>query len=194
MVVQLTIEKKIWDLIAPAVEDLGLKLVRVQVSGSKARSKVQVMIEPAASTPENPLPVTLEHCEKASRAISPLLDVADPIEEAYTLEVSSPGIERPLVADEDFEAYAGHMVAVSLTDPLEGRKRWQGILQGLEGENIVLQAVPEGAMKGKKAKPKGKGGKPGKTGGSVELQEVTLPLERVRNAYLMVDGEILTEV
>jgi ribosome maturation factor RimP len=112
---------------APVFAGMGYRIVRVRVSGSFG-STVQIMAERPDGT------MSIEDCEAASRALSPVLDAEDPIERAYRLEVSSPGIDRPLVRRSDFERYAGHEVKVEMTFGLDGRKRFRGVLLGVEGE------------------------------------------------------------
>src|SRR5215472_6827578 len=111
---------------APVLEQLGYQLVRVRVSGADGCT-VQVMAERPDGT------MQIEDCEAASRALSPVLDAEDPVERAYRLEISSPGLDRPLVRRSDFERYAGHVVKVEMTMPVDGRKRFRGLLLGLEG-------------------------------------------------------------
>jgi ribosome maturation factor RimP len=82
--------------------------------------------------------MTVEDCEEVSRALSPMLDVADPIERAYRLEISSPGIDRPLVRKSDFDRYAGHLARIEMTMPVAGRKRFKGTLAGTDGEAARL--------------------------------------------------------
>jgi ribosome maturation factor RimP len=93
--------------------------------------------------------MSIEGCETASRALSPVLDAADPIEGAYRLEISSPGIDRPLVRRSDFDRYAGHMAHVEMQAPIGGRRRFRGELNGTEGDCVRLRcsdaATPEGA-------------------------------------------------
>src|SRR5262249_31061598 len=96
---------------------------------------LQVMAERADGTME------VEDCAALSRAISALFDEVDPIESEYSLEVSSPGIDRPLTRRRDFEAYAGHEARLDLRSPLDGRKRIQGQLKGLEGEDVLIEAI-----------------------------------------------------
>jgi ribosome maturation factor RimP len=84
--------------------------------------------------------MAVEDCETASRALSPVLDVADPIEGAYQLEISSPGIDRPLVRRSDFDRYAGHVARVEMLAPVEGRRRFRGELIGTEGECVRLRS------------------------------------------------------
>jgi ribosome maturation factor RimP len=116
----------------PVLNGLGYRLVRVRISG-EAGTTVQIMAERPDGT------MLIEDCEAISRALSPVMDVADPIERAYRLEISSPGIDRPLVRRSDFERYAGHMVKVEMAVAHEGRKRFRGTLLGVEGERAALR-------------------------------------------------------
>jgi ribosome maturation factor RimP len=111
----------------PVIEGLGYRLVRVRISGL-AGCTVQIMAERPDGT------MTIEDCEAVSRALSPVFDVEDPIERAYRLEVSSPGIDRPLVRRSDFDRYAGHVVKVEMAVPIEGRRRFRGVLLGAHGD------------------------------------------------------------
>jgi ribosome maturation factor RimP len=115
-------------LIEPALEDRGFRLVRVAISGREGKT-VQVMAERPDGT------MSIEDCEVVSRDISPLLDVHDPIAGSYRLEVSSPGIDRPLVRPSDFEVWSGYEAKIELKEPIDGRKRFRGMLEGLtDGE------------------------------------------------------------
>jgi ribosome maturation factor RimP len=111
----------------PVLAGLGYRLVRIRVSGS-AGCTVQIMAE----RPDGAL--AIEDCEAASRALSPVLDVADPIEGAYRLEISSPGIDRPLVRRSDFDRYAGNIAHIEMQVPIDGRKRFRGELIGTQGD------------------------------------------------------------
>jgi ribosome maturation factor RimP len=115
----------------PVLEGIGLRLVRVRVSGADGCT-VQIMGE----RPDGSM--SIEDCEDASRALSPVLDVADPIERAYRLEISSPGLDRPLVRKSDFDRYAGNVVKIEMEVPVNGRKRFRGMLNGTEGEAARL--------------------------------------------------------
>jgi ribosome maturation factor RimP len=117
---------------APVLADIGYRLVRVRISGLDGCT-LQVMAE----RPDGSM--TIEECEKVSRALSPALDAADPIDRAYRLEVSSPGIDRPLVRRSDFDRYAGHLAKIEMDVPVEGRKRFRGTLLGTEGETARLR-------------------------------------------------------
>jgi len=114
-------------LVEPVLSSLGFRLVRVRVSAF-AGCTVQIMAERPDGT------LSIEDCEAVSRAVSPVLDVADPIETAYQLEVSSPGIDRPLVRRSDFDRYAGYVAHVEMQAPIDGRRRFRGELIGTEGD------------------------------------------------------------
>jgi ribosome maturation factor RimP len=114
-------------LAEPVLAGLGFRLVRVRISGF-AGCTVQIMAE----RPDGMM--NIDDCEAVSRALSPVFDVADPIEGSYRLEISSPGIDRPLVRRSDFDRYAGHVAQIEMQVPIEGRKRFRGELHGTEGE------------------------------------------------------------
>jgi ribosome maturation factor RimP len=127
------VEAKISQIIEDAVSDLGFTLVRVQFSGGQiGRNQLQVMAEPNEDRE-----MTVEDCQMLSRHISTLLDVDDPIASAYVLEVSSPGIDRPLTRIEDFDRFNGELVKIILRLMLDGRRRFQGRLTGLSGDRKV---------------------------------------------------------
>ena len=117
---------------APVLTGLGYRLVRVRVSATSGCT-VQIMAERPDGT------MAIEDCEAASRALSPVFDTEDPIETEYRLEISSPGIDRPLVRRTDFERYAGHEAKIEMAVPLDGRKRFRGIVTGVEGEMARLR-------------------------------------------------------
>lgn len=125
---------RVADLIRPTVDGMGYALVRVQVLGQQ-RVRLQVMAERADGRPMH-----VEDCALLSRAISALLDVEDPISAAYTLEVSSPGIDRPLVRLADFERFAGFEARVELRQAIAGRRRFQGRLLGVDGNTVRIAA------------------------------------------------------
>ncbi len=121
----MTAIERIEELIAPPLADMGYALVRVQLSGAKGSPRLQVMAER-----HDGAAMTVEDCAQISRAISPILDVADPIASAYTLEVSSPGIDRPLTRAADFDRFAGFEAKLESARPIEGRRRFRGKLEG----------------------------------------------------------------
>src|SRR5258705_9730919 len=110
---------------------MGYRLVRIKISGESGCT-VQIMAE----RPDGSMQI--EDCEAISRALSPVLDVADPIDRAYRLEISSPGIDRPLVRRSDFERYAGHLVKIEMAVTVSGRKRFRGMLGGIEDDAVRL--------------------------------------------------------
>jgi ribosome maturation factor RimP len=122
-------------LIEPVLDEMGFRLVRVRLTAST----LQVMAERPDGT------FTIDDCQAVSRAISPLIDVEDPVPQSYQLEVSSPGIDRPLVRPEDFARWAGHEAKVELVTPLAGRKRFRGIIAGMAGDAVRLDLPPDKA-------------------------------------------------
>ncbi|MET4386898.1 ribosome maturation factor RimP [Bradyrhizobium sp. F1.4.3] len=131
LVVEPGVAARVSAVAGPVLEGMGYRLVRIRISG-EAGCTVQIMAE----RPDGSMQI--EDCEAISRALSPVLDVADPIERAYRLEISSPGIDRPLVRRSDFERYTGHLVKVDMAVAHEGRKRFRGTLVGVEGDCIRL--------------------------------------------------------
>ena len=119
-------------LAEPVLAELGFRLVRVVVSGRNGVT-VQIMAERPEGT------ITVEECAEISRRLSPVLDVHDPIRGQYTLEVSSPGIDRPLVRPSDFEAWAGYEAKIEMKEPISGRKRFRGVLEGIEGDEVRIE-------------------------------------------------------
>ena len=113
----------------PVLQGMGYRLVRIKISGEFGCT-VQIMAERPDGT------MLIDDCESISKALSPVLDVADPIERAYRLEISSPGIDRPLVRRSDFERYAGYLVKVEMAVAHQGRKRFRGILGAIEGDAV----------------------------------------------------------
>jgi ribosome maturation factor RimP len=125
------------DLIAPSIEALGYEVVRVTLAGSQ-RKVLQIMAEP-----KDGRVMAVEDCARVSRAVSAILDVEDPISGAYSLEVSSPGIDRPLTRPKDFDRFAGHEAKIETHEPVDGRKRFKGILKGVADESVKIDS--EGA-------------------------------------------------
>jgi ribosome maturation factor RimP len=149
----------------PVIEQLGYRLVRVRVSAAEGCT-VQIMAE----RPDGSM--TVEDCETVSRALSPVLDIADPIERAYRLEISSPGIDRPLVRKSDFERYAGHLVKIEMEIPVDGRKRFRGKLSGTEGDaaRVHRDDVADG-----------------------EEADVLLPIEEMSDAKLVLTDDLVAQ-
>jgi ribosome maturation factor RimP len=118
-------------LAEPVVVDSGYRLVRVTITGRDGQT-VQIMAERPDGT------MTIEDCEIISRNLSPLLDANDMVPGSYRLEVSSPGIDRPLVRPSDFESWSGHEARIELSEPVGGRKRFRGILEGFEDDEVRI--------------------------------------------------------
>lgn len=125
-------EARVAAIVAPALAAIGFRLVRVRLLG-QAGITLQVMAE----RPDGSM--TIEDCEEASRALSAVLDVEDPIEKAYHLEVSSPGIDRPLVRRSDFEAAIGHMAKIETSVLVEGRKRFRGRITAAADDTVTIE-------------------------------------------------------
>jgi ribosome maturation factor RimP len=123
---------QIADLIEPALADLGFRLVRVRIMGREEQT-LQIMAERDDGT------ISIEDCVSISRQLSPLLDAHDPISGKYVLEVSSPGIDRPLVRPSDFEDWSGYEAKIELVEMLEGRKRFRGIIEGYADGELRLE-------------------------------------------------------
>jgi ribosome maturation factor RimP len=127
------LEARIADAVAPTIEHMGYELVRVQVSGQE-RPVVQLMADRADEAP-----FRVEDCEAISHAVGAVLDVDDPIRGEWTLEVSSPGIDRPLTRAKDWVRFAGHLATLELEVPLEGRRRFKGVALGADAETARLR-------------------------------------------------------
>ena len=139
LIVEQGVAARVAAIVEPVLAGLGFRLVRVRVSGMSGCT-VQIMAERADGT------MTIEDCEVASRALSPVLDVADPIDRAYNLEVSSPGIDRPLVRRSDFERYASGQVRIEMAVSVAGRRRFRGYLLGVDGDAARIRrddAMPD---------------------------------------------------
>jgi ribosome maturation factor RimP len=149
----------------PVLGDLGYRLVRVRVSAA-AGCTVQIMAERPDGT------MAVEDCEAASRALSPVLDVSDPIEGAYRLEISSPGIDRPLVRRSDFDRYAGHTAHIEMLAPIDGRRRFRGELLGTQGDCARLRFGEPSAG---------------------ENPEILLPIDDMMEARLVLTDALISE-
>ena len=126
------VDARIATIIRPVLDAIGFRLVRVRLSGQNGLT-LQIMAERPDGT------MTVEDCEEVSRAVSPVLDVEDPIEKAYHLEVSSPGIDRPLVRKDDFAAATGHLLKLETAVMVADRKRFRGRIAGTDEDGITLE-------------------------------------------------------
>lgn len=134
------LETRIAAIIAPIAEDLGYRLVRVKILAQNGTT-LQIMAEDQNGR------FTINDCERLSRELNPALDVEDPIDREYSLEVSSPGIDRPLVRAADFVRFAGHEAKLEMIDLIDGRKRFRGTIEASDGDTVTIRLpdVPEGA-------------------------------------------------
>lgn len=123
--------RRIEDIVAPTIVGMGYELVRVAMSKG---GTLQIMVEPADGRP-----MSVEDCATLSRALSAVLDVEDPLPGSYTLEVSSPGIDRPLTRPKDYARWAGHVARLETAEPIEGRRRFKGKLLGLTDGAVRLR-------------------------------------------------------
>jgi ribosome maturation factor RimP len=130
-IVETGLAARVAGIVEPSIVDLGYRLVRVQISGRDGQT-LQIMAERADGT------MTVEDCEAISRHLSPLLDASDVVKGSYRLEISSPGIDRPLVRPSDFEDWAGHEAKIELTTPVDGRRRFRGVLEGFEAGEVRI--------------------------------------------------------
>ncbi|EPX82361.1 ribosome maturation factor RimP [Salipiger mucosus] len=137
LIAKSAIDRRIAEIIGPVVEDMGFELIRIRLMGGKT-STLQVMAERPDGT------IEVDDCAEISTAISAVLDVEDPILDAYTLEVSSPGIDRPLTRLKDFESFEGYEAKIETHELIDGRKRWRGMLAGVEGGEVLLNVEENG--------------------------------------------------
>jgi ribosome maturation factor RimP len=131
LIAKAAIDRRLAAIVQPVIEGMGFELVRIRLLGSKY-STVQIMAE----RPEGGIEV--DDCAKISIAVSAILDVEDPIEEEYTLEVSSPGIDRPLTRLKDFEAWEGYEAKLETSELIDGQRRFKGQLAGVEGDEVLV--------------------------------------------------------
>ncbi|WP_417250132.1 ribosome maturation factor RimP [Celeribacter sp.] len=132
LIAKTSIDRRMAEIIAPVVEGMGFELVRVRLMASTKSKTLQIM----AQRPDGGIDV--DECAEISTAVSAVLDVEDPIEDEYALEVSSPGIDRPLTRLKDFEQFEGYEAKIETTELIDGRRRFKGVLSGVEGEEILL--------------------------------------------------------
>ncbi len=137
LIAKTAIDRRLAEIVAPVIEGLGFELVRIRLQGGKY-SLLQIM----ADRPEGGIDV--DDCAAISTAVSAALDVEDPIEEHYTLEVSSPGIDRPLTRLKDFDVWADYEVRIETSEQIDGRKRFKGILRGTENDEVLIEIEEHG--------------------------------------------------
>jgi ribosome maturation factor RimP len=164
LIVEQGVAARVAAVAEPVIAGLGYRLVRVRVSGLSGCT-VQIMAERADGT------MSIEDCESVSRALSPVLDVADPIERAYRLEISSPGLDRPLVRRSDFERSAGHNAKIEMAVGVAGQRRFRGLIIGVEGETARIRSDNSAG----------------------EPSEVLLPIADMADARLVLDDALVAE-
>jgi ribosome maturation factor RimP len=165
LIIEPGLSARVAGIVEPVIEGLGYRLVRVRVSGSDGCT-VQVMAERTDGT------MTIEDCEICSRALSPVLDADDPVDRAYRLEMSSPGIDRPLVRQSDFNRYANNFVKIEMAVAVEGRKRFRGQLLGAEGNVARIRRDDSSAG---------------------ETADIMLPIEEMAEAKLVLTDALIAE-
>ncbi|MEQ1652988.1 MAG: ribosome maturation factor RimP [Hyphomicrobium sp.] len=148
----------------PVLESMGYRLVRVLVSGNVERI-VQIMAERPDGS------INVDDCEEISKGLSPVLDVEDPLSGKYRLEISSPGIDRPLVRPSDFEDWAGHEAKIETKEPVDGRKRFKGELEGFEDGEVRIAAEA----------------------GKLGVQHLGFPISMIADAKLVLTDELIRE-
>ncbi len=131
LIAKAALDRRIAEIVGPVIEDLGFELVRVRLMTGK-ESTLQIMAQKPDGT------IEVDDCGEISTAVSAVLDVEDPIVEAYTLEVSSPGIDRPLTRLKDFDQWAGYVAKIETTELIDGRRRFKGTLAGTEGDEVLI--------------------------------------------------------
>ncbi|MBD3785456.1 MAG: ribosome maturation factor RimP [Sphingomonadales bacterium] len=137
LIAKTAIDRRLAEIVAPVIEGLGYELVRIRLQGGK-HATLQIM----ADRPEGG--INVDDCAAISTGVSAVLDVEDPITEQYTLEVSSPGIDRPLTRLKDFDAWEGYEVRLETTEQIDGRKRFKGMLRGTEGDEVLIEIEDQG--------------------------------------------------
>ncbi|MGB5557255.1 MAG: ribosome maturation factor RimP [Paracoccaceae bacterium] len=138
LVAKAAMDRRIAQIIQPAIEGMGFELVRVRLMGGEYKT-LQIMVQ----RPDGGIDV--DECAQISTAVSAVLDVEDPITDNYTLEVSSPGIDRPLTRLKDFDDWQGHEAKVETTEMIDGQRRFKGVLAGVEGDEVLIN-VPQGTV------------------------------------------------
>lgn len=137
LIAKTAIDRRLADIVGPAIEGMGYELVRIRLMGGKTRT-LQIM----ADRPDGG--INVEDCAQISTAVSAILDVEDPVEDNYILEVSSPGIDRPLTRLKDFEVWKGWEARIETSELIDGRRRFKGTLVGTEGEEVLIEIEEAG--------------------------------------------------
>ena len=137
LIAKATMDRRLAEIIEPVIADMGYELVRIRLMSGNEPT-LQIMADKAGGG------IEVDDCADISTAVSAVLDVEDPILDAYTLEVSSPGIDRPLTRIKDFEIYEGYDVKIETTDSIDGRRRFRGVLAGVENDEVLINVAAPG--------------------------------------------------
>lgn len=137
LIAKTAIDRKLAEIIIPVIEDMGFELVRLRLQGGNTPT-LQIMAERSDGG------IEVDECARISHAASAILDVEDPLSDAYVLEVGSPGIDRPLTRLKDFATYEGYDAKVETSDLIDGRKRFRGVLAGIEGDDVLINIEEQG--------------------------------------------------
>ena len=164
LIAKTAIDRRLAEILTPVIEDMGFELVRLRLQGGKMAT-LQIM----ADRPEGG--INVDDCAEISTMVSATLDVEDPIEDKYHLEVSSPGIDRPLTRLKDFETYEGYDAKLETSQPIDGRKRFTGILAGVEGDDVLINIEVGG-----------------------ETQTIGLEFDWLSDAKLLLTDELIAEM
>lgn len=138
LIAKTNLDQRLAEILTPVIEGMGYELVRIRLMSSGKNRTLQIMAE----KPEGGIEV--DDCAEISTAVSAVLDVEDPIEDNYTLEVSSPGIDRPLTRLKDFETWAGYEAKIETAEMIDGRRRFKGALQGVEDGEVLIEIEQNG--------------------------------------------------
>ncbi len=164
LIAKTAIDRRLAEILIPVIEDMGFELVRLRLQGGKMAT-LQIM----ADRPEGG--INVDDCAEISTMVSATLDVEDPIEDKYHLEVSSPGIDRPLTRLKDFETFEGYDAKLETNQPIDGRKRFTGVLAGVEGDDVLINIEVGG-----------------------ETQTIGLNFDWLSDAKLMLTDELIAEM
>ena len=164
LIAKTAIDRRLAEILIPVIEDMGFELVRLRLQGGKTAT-LQIM----ADRPDGG--INVDDCAEISTMVSATLDVEDPIEDKYHLEVSSPGIDRPLTRLKDFETFEGYDAKLETNQPIDGRKRFTGVLAGVEGDDVLINIEVGG-----------------------ETQTIGLNFDWLSDAKLMLTDELIAEM
>ncbi|NIZ10358.1 ribosome maturation factor RimP [Pseudooceanicola sp. HF7] len=139
LIAKTAIDRRLAEIVTPVIEDMGFELVRIRLLGGNSNTKtLQIMAERAEGG------IEVDECADISNAVSAVLDVEDPVTDPYNLEVSSPGIDRPLTRLKDFDTYEGYDARIETQELVGGRKRFKGVLAGVEGGEVLINIEDQG--------------------------------------------------